>query len=204
MIAMSTDTSSSEWSRARFNGAWTVMCWFNYPTNPGTWSTVFGMCGRSITQSISSGDRMNIWDNSDEIQGQTISFDTWYHLAFVATGDSIGDTLYMYLNGALDITNVRGDAGDTGANFQVGNNVYSENMKGRLAAFKGWNVALTAEEIQNEMRVARPRKLQNLIWWLPVMDAATLANRLKDLSGNGNDMSENGTVTLGEGPALSW
>lgn len=136
--------------------------------------------------------------------GSTLSTGTWYHLALIKNGT--GFTLY--LNGLQDTTatlSVTTSAIDTiyGANaFSGFANEGSLDCDCRIFDYKIWSgVALSQAEIQAEMHVVQPRRMDGLWLWSPLISATELT----DFSGNGRNWTvTDGTITSEDSPPVSW
>jgi hypothetical protein len=123
--------------------------------------------------------------------GTTLSAGTWYHLVGVKNGTA-GNTLFVYLNGAIDSTGGGGSGGSsmvtqsTPLRFGCGGDTAIEGpFSGTLAEIGLWDVALSVEEIAalakgTPPNAFRPDHLKGY-WPLP-----GLSGTEADLSGNGN------------------
>lgn len=83
------------------------------------------------------------------------------------------------------------------------NNPGSQGANMRAENFKCWDAALTDDELLREMMRRIPSRTANLNCWHPMMDV-TLANNLIDFSGNGRNLTANGTLTVEDGPPIAW
>lgn len=139
-----------------------------------------------------------------DITGTTIPSDgAWYHLAMVRASAS---SLLLYVNGAQEANNTTSVSGRTASTrMEVG--AYSTSdynpMNGRVAAIKIYTTNLSASEIQNEMRTYVPQRTANLHIWTPAVEN-TAGNADNDYSGNGNNWTAGGTLTLEDGPPIVW
>lgn len=137
--------------------------------------------------------------------GSTLSAGVYRHVALVRVASN---DLRLYLDGTLDATHTTNIAGRTALQrmllgvWQSAGLGASDPYDGRYAYGKAWSVALSAAEIQQEMRSIRPRKLASLYGFWPLRPGAT--ERVKDYSGNGRDWTANGTVTDEDPPPVSW
>ena len=113
--------------------------------------------------------------------------DTWYHVAVTRTSG----TLQNYINAATDGAAVAAGASITGSNnFSIGNGAdyTSENMDGKIADVKAFNVALSLvqiKELYDDSKVIIPSIISqtNLKGWWPLAEGA--GGICYDGSGNG-------------------
>ncbi len=131
--------------------------------------------------------------------GPAVSLDVWYH---IATTRVVGGTSSVYLNGTLLGTRTDAQA-TTFAEFDLLNNTWNDSATAKVAYFKVWGgVALTQEEIQQEMYSALPVRTANLYSFWPLDAGAT--ERLTDYSGNAHTLTQTGTITDEDQPPVSW
>jgi len=122
----------------------------------------------------------------------TLSTGTWYHVAVTSDGSNAR----AYLDGVQKFSPAVTTFTPTALAMGGG----SEWMDGRHSAAKVWSVALTADEIVNEMRSIQPRRKSSLWGWFPMWTTSDTA----DLSGNGHTATYNGTMTTEDGPPVGW
>lgn len=72
------------------------------------------------------------------------------------------------------------------------------DFKGRIAAVKVWDAALSTAEVAQERWTIVPKRMANINLWSPLFLTG------KDLSGNGRDWTENGALTWEDGPPIGW
>lgn len=185
----------------------TAMAWVyqvSRPSGLGNWFSIAGASdtdyiiagiltsgGLNYTESNNSGS-----DVSDT--GSVLSLATWYHLAIVRSGGN----LVGYLNGVADTT--QSAAAFTSTRFWLGNSQFTtNNLDGRIAGCLIYEAALTDAEIQQQMRQYAPVRTSNLWAWYPMADN-TVAGCAVDYSGNGRNLTTNGTLTLEDGPPVAW
>lgn len=137
--------------------------------------------------------------------GTSLTVGTWYHVAMVADSAT---TTKVYLNGVEDIAVTHDTRSGRSANDRQSYNnivIFGAANSGNtsIAAIKEYSAALTPAEIVQEMRSIAPRRLANLNAWYPMIDS-TLANTIKDFSGNARDLTGTNTPTTSDGPPVSW
>ena len=132
-----------------------------------------------------------------------LSINTWYHVAITVngTGSTAGTA---YLDGVQQVQHA-GNASLTPDTMVYGNNGASGiyRFNGRLASVKVYDAVLTADEILQEMRSHLPYRTDNLNCWTSCVDnvASTADN---DYSGNGNNWTPAGTISLEDNPPIHW
>lgn len=158
------------------------------------------------------GSNIFLWymDNGGfcNITSPTIGTDTWYDCAIRQNGSGAG-TVKLYLRATGDMsgwatnTCTGGTQTLTGVRF---NYVFSSAtywFNGAYADFKLWDAVLTDDELTVERWIQRPARTTNLRYWLPIIDSTT-TNITKDYSGNGYDFTQVGTLSVEDGPPVSW
>lgn len=192
-----------------YNASYTVALWLKLSVDQDNYSHIFAI---SAGPGISNFDHIGT-DNdgttlrqevdgpgvSNAVTGSSLSIGTWYHVALVRT--SVTEVL-VYLNGVLDITNSHGSvASRSAANLaELGQILNILPINGLVCHVKIYGAALTVDEIVQEMRTARPIRTANLYGWWPLFSYTDLV----DYSGNGRDLTVNGTLSTEDGPPVSW
>lgn len=74
---------------------------------------------------------------------------------------------------------------------------------GRIAALKQWSAALTAGELLTESYSQAPRRFANLHSWRPMIHGS-IADAVLDFSGNGRNLTANGSLLIADGPPAGW
>lgn len=132
--------------------------------------------------------------------GSALTVGRWYHLALVR--DSV-TALKAYLDGSLNITRTNDITGRAAATIHRVGILNGLGANGRFAAWKEWAVALTADEIKQEMGAIRPvTHVFDAKPWYPMFPGAS--ERTRDYSGNAYDWTENGTISDEDPPPLPW
>lgn len=192
-----------------YNAGYTIMAWAYPVSNPTAQITLFSVANNgSNLDRLRSNSGGTTWSaqsivggTSVNTNGSSVSYGSWQHWALVRRDASNLDT---YVNGVLDATSTQSVSGrSAAAQLDIGNtNSASAYFNGRVFAIKAWNVALTAAEIQEEMRTIRPVRLANLWGWWPGRPGS--GERAKDYSGNGRSLTEGGTLTDEDAGPISW
>ena len=187
----------------------TLMAWFQIVTDRNNFSTFFQFGHATADTSVyqlqtaADGTTLNLWNGSSTSSSgaQNLAVGTWYHLAMVNSAQT-GTGLFAYVNG---VQNLSGTSRNTGqipsSKLWIGNSIASEWLNGRVAAFKFYGAALTAQEILQEMWTYRPQRMANLIGWHPLLN--TVSEFTKDFY-SGTDLTAGGTLTAEDGPPITW
>ena len=146
-------------------------------------------------------NHFTLWNGNGGLDSVTLNMSTWYHIAMTVAGTGAGQ-FKGYLNGALSITHA-GNAAPTSAKLWIANDTLATHLNGRAAAIKIYSAVLTVDEIAQEMWFYRPIRTANLNTWLPCVDPTT-NNNATDISGNGYNMTVNGTLGFEDGPPIAW
>lgn len=145
------------------------------------------------------GTRLAADANGTEVTGSNLTTGVWYHIAIVRVSEF---SLRIYLDGTLDITNTNNFSNNSRWEFGAVGTGNNDRADIRLAHIKYWDAELTAEEVQQEMRVIRPHRSANLAGWYPLFPGS--GERTRDYSGLGRNFTEGGTLTDEDGPPVSW
>lgn len=179
----------------------TIMLWAFMSSGPGSTNT------RSIVSLASASDdcwdlemQANVGDtidhfgsyssgpSQDQIGTTSVTKSAWHNLAVTI---SAGGVLKTYIDGVADITAGGSSTGITPSGLRVGQSVAGDDTWAGLSLYglKIWNVALTAAEITAEQASYSAVKLTSLYgsWLLSTVTALT------DSSGNGHNLTRNGT-----------
>jgi len=188
-------------------GDFTLTAWINRATVNGT-DFICGNYGTGNTgieyYGASNGGVRCYIGGSNVISATTMVANTWYHVAVTRTSG----TGQMYINGVADGAAVSISASiASGLNFAIGNgpNYTSENMDGKIADVKAFDVALSAanmKELYDDSKVIIPTKnaaaggfvsQANLKgWW-------TLAEGAGDICYDGSGNGYHGIVSNEDG-----
>ncbi len=184
--------------------ALTLAAWVNADTYPNANPTIIGKLASSGTTVqygllLDGSGHINVFVGDaggfDNAAGATVvGTGAWHHLAGVKNGTGAG-ALLAYLDGAQDasITSNR-SIQNTAHSFTVGARTdNSFHFDGRIAEVCIWDAALTAAEIAALAKGVSPLRIRpgNLKGHFPLWAAAYPE---ADLSGNANNLAQNGTV----------
>jgi hypothetical protein len=178
----------------------TLACWF-YSTNVSNQGSLVGVerssGGINGYFIRSANNQFMVLQNASNVQGGTISVNTWHHGA--ATYPSSGN-ITGYLDGtsvvtpALTVTSTSADRIAIGSRF---NNASGAFMSGRIAEVGIWNVALDAAEIASLAKGMTCDKVrpQSLVFYAP------LVRDLVDAKG-GLTITNNNSATVANHPRV--
>jgi len=124
---------------------------------------------------------------------------TWFHVALTVNGTG-ANAASVYVDGVQDFQ-MNGDTGVATGKIWVGADPWGSEAETMFAHVKIYNAVLTAAEIVQEMRSARPHRTANLNAWHPLW--STNDDQV-DFSGNGNTWTVAGTPTTVDGPPVAW
>lgn len=194
------------------NAAHTVMAWLRVDEIvPSQYPEAIVFCGSGFDNTNSyeaigmdgTGAALNVGEKVlGNTSGSTLTIATWYHVAKVR--DSATGAIRLYLNAVSDIVTAASDvsAREAPQRFELGgfgSQGYSP-FQGALAYARAWSAALTAEEIAAEMSSATAARAANLYGDWPLSGGVGVRNL--DVSGNGRDWAEVGTLADVDNPTL--
>lgn len=165
--------------------SFTFIGWFKPAFGSGTSPNFFsigetGVAGRSIYQDES---QFLIWLGSAGTGQGTVSDATWYCIAWRGNGTELKG--YRKLSAAASFTTWTENQGAgtlTENNISVGRWINNtSHWNGEIRAIKGWNTALTDQEIATESYQFAPVKTSGLLWYVGLSDSTDVT----DQSGNG-------------------
>jgi len=211
-MAVRFDTTAENLKRTTNNPAttsFTAMAWAYKDTHSGFDGVItLGNAADADFYQIGSEEVSNffqIYNGSAVGIGSTaISTGKWWHFCMTGAGTGASDmTGYLADVGDddVEVLTLTGRSSTTGLlAIGTGNNSNDDNWNGRVAAVKIWSVVLTQDEIKQERYQILPFRAENLNTFLPM----EIADGEIDYSGNGNDMTVNGTPTTEDGPPIPW
>lgn len=138
--------------------------------------------------------------------GTAITDDAWYFAALSCSGTGASAAVLRWAAvGATSFSSVS-TAGKSFTLAQISvAGIGDAGFYGNLAAagMQLYDRALTDAELLQEMNRLTPASTTNLNVWSP-MAHSTVADAIKDFSGNGRDWTANGTLTIEDGPPVGW
>lgn len=185
-------------------GPWTVSFWF-FPLSTTGFQTLMylGNDAFSVYQDLYlNGTTVTLDIGATSDPGGTVAVNTWYHMILVR--GEVTNRTDCYLDGATAdpvvtaalTNNDRWEFGAaTTANF--------DPFSARMAAIKWWSAAFSAAEREAERFCVLPRRFANLEGFYPLVQAAA-ADLPEDWSGLARPLTVGGTLTVEDGPPISW
>lgn len=180
----------------------TVTFWLYITTDRNAYGCLFLLANSGGTSFISfnlssSGTNLQISVNGNTTNGSNLNVGQWYHVACVIASAT---SQKMYLDGVLDINKTSVSTTFTPAQFFIGSDTVGW-LNGREGDMKIFERELTAEEIKHEMMDIEPQLYPT--WAFYPMDAGA-SERVLDYSGNGRNLTNNGSLTDEGGPPVGW
>ena len=204
-MAVGTDSSANYLRRTSvfdMNAAYTWMGWVALRADRDAHSNLL-MIGESeqwaydSIKTTNAGDGLSMactgpgGDDYGSDNFQTMTVGTYYHAAMVR---SSATDLRLYIDGAWQKTITISVAARNAANDMrvCGSTITQASYwaQANVSCPKLWTVALSADEVLREMRWAAPKRLRDLWGWWRLRPNGTV----NDLSGNGRNWTEVGTV----------
>jgi hypothetical protein len=125
---------------------------------------------------------------------------TWHHLAIVRNGSLVN----VHLDGAAASPTQTIARTDTPTLMRFGLDLTgAEPLRGRMAAIKVWEAALSFAEIMNERWCYQPVRRANLGGFWPCVNQVVASSAI-DYSGLARDFTIGGTLDLVDGPPIAW
>lgn len=191
---------------------------FTYANNggntPGDWYSLF-MIG---TADSGTGDTPSLYNGTTIVTsaGGIFTQDRWYHCAVTVNGTS-GSNFLFYRDGALDITNTAVAHTAGVQTLYIGSDGATPNQWAQInvSQLKIYNRALSVAEINAEMRSPWPISTHGLnsaypmpgAWEQPPPSRVMPKGKTTawgDVSGNGSEWTESGTIDIEPGPPTRW
>lgn len=180
--------------------SYTVSMWFSLPAigTPAAYRSFFSILGNSIALTTdNTGSYIDFGSATIDVvynTNGTLIANKWYHVAYVIQANSASShNIYGYLNGQLVATGTDTSTYATATSISIGS--YSGTgtgpLNGSIRDLKFWRRTLLASEVIDEMNSTVPVHKAGLVAYYP-FDSSTTA----DLSGNGKNLTSNGTVSL--------
>ena len=185
--------------------ALTLAAWIRPTTFPAAHAAVLAKrvnldasCQYYLRINAASTARVQIGDGAaaDTLDGVTaLTANVWSHIAGVKSGTGAG-SLALYLNGAMNasMTSARSIAAQSHpVSFGIESDLTTKPFPGRIAELAVWSVGLSAAEIAALAAGVAPTRVRpaSLAGYWPFWGVAVPE---PDLSGNGNNGSQTGSV----------
>ena len=190
---------------------WAIAMWVQLVSDLNAYTPFFYRTANSIAiycffGTSADGTTLLLDVNANSTTGSSLTVGTWYHLLLQGWTSGGLKSFEYYLDGTAGAT--VGPINFSWSNDEVtlGLTDSTDNLPSdtRIAYVKMWSAAgvaklfTSAEQVQQEMRTARPQNFTNLYLWSPL-----LVNS-KDYSGSARDWTEGGTLTWEDGPPVGW
>lgn len=181
--------------------SYTITCYVMIETDRNAFGNIIWMESSNRHYFINSDDGITTWFQSPAgVQGNQVwSLNTWYRLAIVVSSTTV--TLYRApVGSALEVASGSVTAASSQNNIYLGgSSINSDWFSGRMAAFKMWNAALSAAEVEQELFQYQPVRTASLLRFHPFITADGT-----DYSGNGYDLSGGAGALTADGPPIKW
>jgi hypothetical protein len=191
------------------NVAYSIGFWAYISTDTNSNATFFvvsdGASGnydwlRTQTDGVTLQARVEIGGAGTNAAGSTLSVGQWYYITIVRTAVN---SLLVYVDGVLDITNTRDITGRTAATkMEFGVLGAGSRLDGRISTIKAAQTNWSAAQVVQERYTIAPRNLSSIYGWWPCFPGS--GERARDYSGNGRNFTEGGTLTDEDPPPVSW
>lgn len=189
------------------NGPFTVSFWVRFATVPGAGVYAFAVyvgtdLEANITVAAGSLNATWVLYGTAEASGGTVAANTWYH-ALITRDTALTPDTTLYIDGVSTLTSDGGASVPTRFEFGAAGTTNLDPFNGRVAAIKWWDVVLTGAEREAEQFNFLPRRFANLQGFHPCIHAVA-ADNVEDWSGLGRNFTTGGTLTVEDGPPISW
>jgi len=178
----------------------TVTFWLYITTDRNAYGALFLIANSGGTSFISfnlssSGTNLQISVNGNTTNGSNLNVGQWYHIACVIASAT---SQKMYVDGVLDINKTSTSTTFTPAQFFLGSDTVGF-LNGRLGDVIITERELTVEEIKTQMNDLWPILYRPWAFY-PMFPGST--ERTLDYSGNGRNLTANGSLTDEAGPPV--
>ena len=141
------------------------------------------------------------------ITGPALSTDVWYDVGIVCAGTGASD-LRLYVGptgtpGTWSSNTTQANTGSGTTEWGIGTTGATNFPNAAIEDIRVWSATLTQDELAAERLRRVPIRFTNLYRWHPA-NHATLADAMKDFSGNGRDLAATGTPTIEDGAPVGW
>jgi hypothetical protein len=183
----------------------TMMAWFYFASFGSGVSPLLVLAeqsGEFYSAQVNASSQLELYNGSggSPEAGSTVSAGNWYHVAMIDDGVNVK----VYLGGILDITMDHVGIGPD--SMTIGNDSsFGQAFRGRVAALKVYQRALTVDELNLEMGQHELVKSDDINTWLPMVDD-NVADCLRDYSAIGGDLAlgVSSALTVEDGPPIPW
>ena len=181
-----------------------TMEWWRYMVtdrNDYSCQIAFQDANHSGIQSAVDGTTIAIANDSVGQDGSNLTVATWYHCCWVKRSDSDNE---LYVDGVNVIDGFSMSIGAfSSILFGSYNGTANFFYNGRTANLLWYTDAKSAAEvaIMASRKTHLPLMYDNLYGWWPMLPGA---DRIRDYSGNGHTLTENGALTDEDGPPIGW
>lgn len=142
----------------------------------------------------------HIWNTAQRTFSSSPSANQWvaWFIANAGTGASDLVAGWAVLGSSAWTTHTVTGVSFTPAQLTFGNEIAGTPLAGTLDNLKFWSAAPSATDFLNEKDGGPPKRYANLAGWWPLWRVGDS----KDYSGNGLDLTENGTLTSASGAPI--
>lgn len=177
------------------------MGWFRIVVDTNNFATFFsfgdGAGNDYILQTDADGTTLIAFTPGfAPITGSALPVGQWFHLTFRNQGAGATD-MEAFLDGISDIVTTS-SAAPTSSLWEIGQDPFDEPLNGNCADVKIWDDALSDAEILAEVNSWTPVRWDSLVGFYPLFTPSDVF----ELSGDGNNLTANGTLTQADNPPL--
>lgn len=168
-----------------------------YSTTPGSQYWVIETTGDGVT--------LQFYSQTDRSLGVAATIDEWLFLAIRRNGSLGGEAVVIKAGTMYKNEDDTSNYSTQMAQLTFGN-YYDDAGAGSDSDFAGikfWDAYLTDAELWAESAAIIPKRWANLNRWTPAL-SGTIADAVKDFSGNARDFSYSGAPTVVDGPPVSY
>ena len=182
-------------------GNWSDTYWVSFWVRLGSVSGYQNFWYKTASNDAFQMNDANVdfWDGvKDTVGSTTLSANTWYYLTVIRNGNTY---VRVYINNTLEFENTTNLATVNSAAYFFAWEGAFDWLNGRVANIVIYNRLPTDDaERTSQMHRLLPVSTTNLWGWYNTMPGVHTV----DYSGSGNTLTENGTVTDGDGPPVTW
>lgn len=193
--------------------SFTAMGRFFFSTDPNTYQRLFSMLDSStsylLLETGSAGDNLRLSINGTVTTAHTIVCDSrWYDVAIKVAGEGTNQCEFL-IGEATAASLTKYTMTRTGAwvaddmYFGRGNSSDIENPNGAMENWLIYDRVLSDAELEIQRRMRRPIITNGLWGWWPML-GGTIAECLRDLSGNDRTLTQGGTNAVVDASWMPW